>query len=158
MRGRVACARDPFGAGDWVFWKPGQVVKCGRHMRDAPGDVFFCSEHTAIMQRGIEGAFESGERGIRMRLWFFKDQRAVLGAQSDPAKLTGLNYLQGPSPHDQHFTAQPLQSQGGTLRYTRKADGKSYVMRRRAKEYPYYELRPDFMFLSMREGDMPFIA
>lgn len=57
-----SCARDPFGAGDWVFWKPGQVVKYGRHMRDALGNVFFCGEHTAIMQRGMEGAFESGER------------------------------------------------------------------------------------------------
>lgn len=197
--------------------------------------------------------FESARHsGIRMRLWFFKDQKAVLGAQSDPSKLAGLtmdsvttlpgcdvywraeadqyvgrmvdkncglgegaqrrwsqhdlilsatkywrvdrtfnlatgklvvghptgvphkldraklfdcnvnffgdNYLKGPSADDQQFTAQPLHSQGGTLRYTRKADGKSYVIRLRAKEYPYYETRPDFMFLSIREGDKPFIA
>jgi monoamine oxidase len=57
-----SCARDPFGAGDWVFWQPGQVVKYGRHMRDGLPNVVFCGEHTAIMQRGMEAAFESGER------------------------------------------------------------------------------------------------
>lgn len=57
-----SCARDPFGAGDWVYWKPGQIVKYGRHMRDGQPRVAFCGEHTAIMQRGMEGAFESGER------------------------------------------------------------------------------------------------
>jgi hypothetical protein len=70
----------------------------------------------------------------------------------------GTNYLAGPSPDDQAFTRQRLHSQGGTLRYTRKADGKTYVLRLRDKEYPYYETRPDFMFLSLREGDAPFIA
>jgi len=57
-----SCARDPFGAGDWVYWRPGQIVKYGRHMRDGLPRVKFCGEHTAIMQRGMEGAFESGER------------------------------------------------------------------------------------------------
>jgi len=57
-----SCARDPFGAGDWVYWQPGQVVKYGNHMRDGLDRVLFCGEHTAIMQRGMEGAFESGER------------------------------------------------------------------------------------------------
>jgi len=70
----------------------------------------------------------------------------------------GTNYLQGPGPDDQKFLAQGLHSQGGTLRYLRKADGKSYVLRLRDKEYPYYEKRADFMFLSVREGDKPFIA
>jgi len=31
-------------------------------MRDSSGRVVFCGEHTAIVQRGMEGAFESGER------------------------------------------------------------------------------------------------
>lgn len=57
-----SCARDPFGAGDWVFWQPGQIVKYGKHMRDGLDRVTFCGEHTAIMQRGMEAAFESGER------------------------------------------------------------------------------------------------
>ena len=57
-----SCARSPFGAGDWVYWQPGQVRKYGLHMRDGLDRVVFCGEHTAIMQRGMEGAFESGER------------------------------------------------------------------------------------------------
>lgn len=57
-----SCARDPFGAGDWVYWKPGQVRKYAHHMRDGLARVAFCGEHTAIMQRGMEGAFEAGER------------------------------------------------------------------------------------------------
>ncbi len=57
-----SCSRDPFGAGDWVFWKPGQVVKYGNHLRLGLPRVTFCGEHTAIMQRGMDAAFESGER------------------------------------------------------------------------------------------------
>jgi monoamine oxidase len=57
-----SCSRDPFGAGDWVFWQPGQIVKYGRHLRDGLKNVAFCGEHTAIMQRGMEAAFEAGER------------------------------------------------------------------------------------------------
>jgi len=57
-----ACHRDPFGAGDWVYWQPGQIRAYGNHMRDSSGRVVFCGEHTAIVQRGMEGAFESGER------------------------------------------------------------------------------------------------
>jgi hypothetical protein len=70
----------------------------------------------------------------------------------------GRDYLAGPSDDDQSFTAQPLHSQGGTVRFERKADGKTYVLRLRDKEYPYYATRPDFMFLSVRPADGPFIA
>jgi monoamine oxidase len=57
-----SCDRDPHGAGDWIYWKPGQVRAYGKHLRDAHGLVRFCGEHTAIMERGMEGAFEGGER------------------------------------------------------------------------------------------------
>jgi monoamine oxidase len=57
-----SCARDPFGAGDWVYWQPGQISRYARHMRASLDRVFFCGEHTAVAQRGMEGAFESGER------------------------------------------------------------------------------------------------
>lgn len=57
-----SCERDIHGAGDWVFWQPGQVKKFGNHMRKNHGNIHFAGEHTAIMQRGMEGAFESGER------------------------------------------------------------------------------------------------
>ncbi len=57
-----SCERDIHGAGDWVYWQPGQVTKFGNHMRSRHGNIHFCGEHTAIMERGMEGAFESGER------------------------------------------------------------------------------------------------
>jgi len=57
-----SCSRDPFGAGDWVYWKTGQIRRFGNRIRDGLPRVSFCGEHTAIMQRGMEGAMESGER------------------------------------------------------------------------------------------------
>lgn len=57
-----ACHRDVHGAGDWVIWRPGQVTKYAPHMRTGHGNVHFCGEHTALLERGMEGAFESGER------------------------------------------------------------------------------------------------
>ena len=57
-----SCERDIHGAGDWVYWQPGQVTKYGNNMREKHGRIHFCGEHTAIMERGMEGAFESGER------------------------------------------------------------------------------------------------
>lgn len=57
-----SCERDIHGAGDWVYWQPGQVKKFANHMRKPHGRIHFCGEHTAIMERGMEGAFESGER------------------------------------------------------------------------------------------------
>jgi hypothetical protein len=70
----------------------------------------------------------------------------------------GSGYLAGPSPDDEHLEHQRIHSQGGTIRFQRKSDGRSYQLRLRDKEYPYYETRSDFMFLSVREGDGPFIA
>lgn len=57
-----SCHRNVHGSGDWVFWAPGQVKKYANHMRVPHGNIHFCGEHTAIMERGMEGAFESGER------------------------------------------------------------------------------------------------
>lgn len=57
-----ACHRDPHGSGDWVCWQPGQVKRFAPLMRDPHGRTHFCGEHTAVLERGMEGAFESGER------------------------------------------------------------------------------------------------
>jgi monoamine oxidase len=57
-----SCTRDPFGAGDWVYWKMGQVQKYGECVRQQVGRIKFAGEHTAVTQRGMEGALESGER------------------------------------------------------------------------------------------------
>lgn len=57
-----SCHRDVHGSGDWVFWRPGQVTKYAGNMRANHGNIHFCGEHTALLERGMEGAFESGER------------------------------------------------------------------------------------------------
>ena len=57
-----SCHRDVHGSGDWVFWRPGQIKKYAPHMREPHGNVHFAGEHTALLERGMEGAFESGER------------------------------------------------------------------------------------------------
>ncbi|MEQ8733979.1 MAG: NAD(P)/FAD-dependent oxidoreductase [Rhodospirillaceae bacterium] len=53
---------DPFSGGDWVVWHPGQIAT---HLLDVGKPelkVHFCGEHTALSNRGMEGAMESGER------------------------------------------------------------------------------------------------
>jgi len=54
--------RDPFSAGDWAVWAPGQVSAFASAVGNAQGRLHFCGEHTAVSNRGMEGAMESGER------------------------------------------------------------------------------------------------
>jgi monoamine oxidase len=54
--------RDPFSSGDWAVWKPGQVATMASHVGKMHGRIHFCGEHTAVSNRGMEGALESGER------------------------------------------------------------------------------------------------
>lgn len=53
---------DPFSLGDWAVWEPGQVNAFARGIGNAHGRLHFCGEHTAVSNRGMEGAMESGER------------------------------------------------------------------------------------------------
>ncbi len=54
--------RDPFAGGDYAVWKPGQVPEFLHPVGQAHGRIYFCGEHTALSNRGMEGAMESGER------------------------------------------------------------------------------------------------
>jgi len=54
--------RDPFSSGDWAVWQPGQVTELAPHVAIPHGRLHFCGEHTAVTNRGMEGAMESGER------------------------------------------------------------------------------------------------
>lgn len=54
--------RDPFSSGDWAVWKPGQVSRFAPVVAKPHGRIHFCGEHTAVSNRGMEGAMESGER------------------------------------------------------------------------------------------------
>lgn len=53
---------DPFSGGDWVVWQPGQIAEYLLDVGRPEGRIHFCGEHTALSNRGMEGAMESGER------------------------------------------------------------------------------------------------
>jgi monoamine oxidase len=53
---------DLFSLGDWAVWEPGQVNAFARDVGKSHGRLHFCGEHTAVSNRGMEGAMESGER------------------------------------------------------------------------------------------------
>ncbi len=60
-------------------------------------------------------------------------------------------YFYGDKPGEaQVVTAQRLHSQGGLIRVSRDSDGAEFEVLMRDKEYPYYETRPDFIYLSIR--------
>nr|WP_070959370.1 NAD(P)/FAD-dependent oxidoreductase [Hyphomonas sp. Mor2] len=53
---------DRFAGGLYSSWKPGHVTKFGSNVGESFGRVHFAGEHTAEINRGMEGAMESGER------------------------------------------------------------------------------------------------
>ncbi len=67
-RGAIECTgyhswnQDPFSAGDWAIFAPGQISRFGNAMAPVHGNIHFCGEHTAVANRGMEGAMESAER------------------------------------------------------------------------------------------------
>ncbi|MFK7958295.1 MAG: flavin monoamine oxidase family protein [Lysobacterales bacterium] len=55
---------DPFSGGDWVVWGPGQVTPYLELLGKPLANLHFCGEHTALANRGMEGALESAERAV----------------------------------------------------------------------------------------------
>ena len=54
---------DEFAGGaDFMVWGPGQITEFFGELWVPHGRIHFCGEHTAILERGMEGAMESGER------------------------------------------------------------------------------------------------
>lgn len=60
--GRQSWAADPFAGGGWAYFQPGQITRFGSSMSAPHGRIHFCGEHLARIDRGMEGAMESGER------------------------------------------------------------------------------------------------
>jgi monoamine oxidase len=60
--GAHSWAADPFSAGDWAIFQPGQVTALRQSIAQPHKRLFFCGEHTSVGSRGMEGAFESAER------------------------------------------------------------------------------------------------
>lgn len=55
-------ATDPFSAGVWSYYRPGQVKAFATELAKPHQRLFFCGEHTALGSRGMEAALESAER------------------------------------------------------------------------------------------------
>jgi monoamine oxidase len=53
---------DPYAGGTWSVWAPGQPQAFLPALAESEGRLHFCGEHTALSNRGMEGAMESGER------------------------------------------------------------------------------------------------
>jgi len=62
LAGMHSWAADPFAAGDWAIFQPGQVRELRAAIAKPHQRLFFCGEHTSVGSRGMEGAFESAER------------------------------------------------------------------------------------------------
>ncbi len=60
--GAHSWAADPFSAGDWAIFQPGQVTALRKSIAQPHKRLYFCGEHTSVGSRGMEGAFESAER------------------------------------------------------------------------------------------------
>ncbi len=53
---------DPWAAGAWAYFGPGEVTRYADTMGNPHGRIHFCGEHLARASRGMEAAMESGER------------------------------------------------------------------------------------------------
>jgi len=54
---------DEFAGGaDFMVWGPGEITEFFGDLWAPHGRIHFCGEHTAMLERGMEGAMESGER------------------------------------------------------------------------------------------------
>ena len=66
--GRQSWGASPFARGGWAYFRPGQVGRFAGAMAEPHGRIAFCGEHLARLNRGMEGAMESGERAAKVLL------------------------------------------------------------------------------------------
>lgn len=58
----VNWSANPWSRGTFAYRRPGQIARFGNIAASPHGRVHFAGEHTAVLQSGLEGAMESGER------------------------------------------------------------------------------------------------
>lgn len=56
--------KERFTGGTSASWAPGQVGAFANQIGQRHGRIHFCGEHTARLDRGMEGAMESADRAI----------------------------------------------------------------------------------------------
>lgn len=64
LAGVKSWGADPYAAGAWAYFRPGQVRRFAAAMGRAHAHVHFCGEQYALGSRGMEGAMESAERAV----------------------------------------------------------------------------------------------
>jgi len=62
--GLKAWGSDPYAAGAWAYFRPGQVGRFATTMGQPHGRIRFCGEHLALTARGLEGALETAETAV----------------------------------------------------------------------------------------------
>jgi monoamine oxidase len=62
--GSHSWGRDPYAAGAWAYFRPGDVTRYAAVLGNAHGRLTFCGEHLALESRGMEGAMESAEEAV----------------------------------------------------------------------------------------------
>ncbi|HRX89291.1 MAG TPA: FAD-dependent oxidoreductase, partial [Steroidobacteraceae bacterium] len=56
--------KERYTGGTWASWAPGQIGAFANQIGQRHGRIHFCGEHTARLDRGMEGAMESADRVI----------------------------------------------------------------------------------------------
>ena len=86
--------RDPYSSGDWAVFGPGQVTAFANELAKPHGRLHFCGEHTAVANRGLEGAMESGER-VAIEVRNDQNQRTNRGHFQPAARLASGTAVDG---------------------------------------------------------------
>jgi monoamine oxidase len=62
LLGAQSWGGDPYAAGAWAYFRPGQVRRFAAQMGAPRGRLHFCGEHLGRATRGMEAALETAER------------------------------------------------------------------------------------------------
>jgi len=56
--------QERYTGGTWASWAPGQITAFANQISQIHGRMHFAGEHTARLERGMEGAMESADRAV----------------------------------------------------------------------------------------------
>jgi monoamine oxidase len=62
LLGSQSWGSDPYAAGAWAYFRPGQIRRFAASMHVPHGRLHFCGEHLGVASRGMEAALETAER------------------------------------------------------------------------------------------------
>jgi monoamine oxidase len=62
LLGSQSWGSDPYAAGAWAYFRPGQIRRFAERMHAPRGRLHFCGEHLGLATRGMEAALETAER------------------------------------------------------------------------------------------------